>query len=155
MSCCETCSTSSPSSSCCSSNHGHASEARMDATLVADVVAEVMKRLGGGSGNSRGSGGRVMAGEDEAANDGLAGAPHRISDPVGQFGIFAKVDDAVVAATAAQQKLMALSLDDRDAIVKLIKKIAKDNAEAWGKMELDETEIGRLDHKIEKLKILE
>jgi len=124
----------------------------MDATLIADVVSEVMKRLGGGGSSSRST---VMAGEDEAANDGLAGAPHRISDPVGQYGIFAKVDDAVVAATAAQQKLMALSLDDRDAIVKLIKKIAKDNAEAWGKMELDETEIGRLDHKIEKLKILE
>ena len=28
------------------------------------------------------------------------------------------------------------------------------NAEAWGKLELDETKIGRLDHKIEKLKII-
>src|SRR5262249_16916344 len=44
---------------------------------------------------------------------------------------------------------------DRDAIVKLIKSMAKQNAQAWGKMELDETQIGRLDHKIEKLQILE
>ena len=50
---------------------------------------------------------------------------------------------------------MKLSLDDRDAIVKLVKKMAKDNAQAWGKMEFDETKIGRLDHKIEKLQILE
>ncbi len=55
----------------------------------------------------------------------------------------------------AQKKLVKLSLDDRDAIVKLIKSIAKQNAESWGKMELDETKIGRLDHKIEKLKILD
>ena len=33
--------------------------------------------------------------------------------------------------------------------------MAKDNAQAWGKIELDETKIGRLDHKIEKLQILE
>ena len=32
--------------------------------------------------------------------------------------------------------------------------MAERNAEAWGKLELDETKIGRLDHKIEKLKII-
>src|SRR5204862_6633500 len=75
--------------------------------------------------------------------------------PAGQFGIFSDVDQAVAAATDSQQKLMKLSLDDRDTIVKLIKSLAKQNAAAWGKMELDETKIGRLDHKIEKLQILE
>jgi aldehyde dehydrogenase len=39
--------------------------------------------------------------------------------------------------------------------VKLIKSIAKSKAQEWGKLELDETKIGRLDHKIEKLQILE
>src|SRR5204863_4887151 len=29
------------------------------------------------------------------------------------------------------------------------------NAQSWGRIELDETKIGRLDHKIEKLQILE
>ncbi len=46
-------------------------------------------------------------------------------------------------------------MDDRDAIVKLIKSTAKQNAEEWGRIELEETKIGRLDHKIEKLQILE
>ena len=36
-----------------------------------------------------------------------------------------------------------------------IKKLAKDNASAWGELEFRETKIGRLDHKIEKLQILE
>src|SRR6185369_7505239 len=73
----------------------------------------------------------------------------------GRYGIFSTVDDAVSAATESQKKLVKLSLDDRDAIVKLVKRLAKENARPWGKMEFDETKIGRLDHKIEKLQILE
>src|SRR6266480_4145806 len=97
----------------------------MNQALVSDVVSEVMRR------------------------------PHGVDLSVGQHGVFANVDEAVSAATDAQKKLVRLSLDDRDAIVKLIKSMAKQNAQAWGKMELDETKIGRLDHKIEKLQILE
>src|SRR6478736_3727758 len=125
----------------------------MDATLVQDVVAEVMKRLG-----NRAPGG-LRAGEDAPANEGKRiEAESRGTTPPpgdGRFGIFASVDDAVIAATEAQMKLAKLSLDDRDAIVKLVKQMAKDNARPWGQMEFDETKIGRLDHKIEKLQILE
>jgi aldehyde dehydrogenase len=46
-------------------------------------------------------------------------------------------------------------MDERDQIVKLIKSTAKENCETWGRIELEETKIGRLDHKIEKLQILE
>jgi aldehyde dehydrogenase len=122
----------------------------MNAALVQDVVAEVMKRL-----NRDG----VRAGEDAPANEGFRREaerhPHRVTMPAGQYGVYDTVDVCVAAATAAQAKLAKLSLEDRDGIVKLIKQIAKDNAQAWGKMELDETQIGRLDHKIEKLQILE
>lgn len=126
----------------------------MDQAIVQDVVAEVMRRLGRGTGE-----GAVRAGEDAPANESKRQEarhnPHAVDLPNGRYGIFADVDEAVAAATEAQQKLLRLSLDDRDAIVKLIKSIAKENAEAWGKLELDETRIGRLDHKIEKLQILE
>jgi aldehyde dehydrogenase len=125
----------------------------MSQAIVQDVVAEVMRRL---AQNKRGG---VRAGEDAAANEPQRrhtyDHPHGSSAPVGQFGVFAQVDDAVAAATDAQKKLLKLSMDDRDAIVKMIKAIAKENAQAWGKLELDETKIGRLDHKIEKLQILE
>ena len=124
----------------------------MDTTLVADVVAEVMKRLNGRNSNIRA--GETANAEEPKRAEAYA-HPHRVQDPIGQYGVFSNVDDAVRAATESQKKLMKLSLDDRDAIVKLIKKTAKDNAAAWGKMELDETKIGRLDHKIEKLQILE
>ncbi|HYO09713.1 MAG TPA: aldehyde dehydrogenase [Tepidisphaeraceae bacterium] len=144
----------------------------MNQALVQDVVAEVMKRLGnrapGGSGGGGGGGGNggspsmhyrprggVLAGEDAPANDAKLRDKSGISVPVGEHGIFSSVDQAVSAATEAQKKLVNLSLDERDQIVKLVKSMAKQNAQAWGKMEIDETKIGRLDHKIEKLQILE
>ena len=61
----------------------------------------------------------------------------------------------VAAADEAQKKLLKLPMEDRDGIVKLIKSIAKQNAREWGQMEFAETKVGRLDHKIEKLQILE
>ena len=134
----------------------------MNQTLVQDVVSEVMRRLGsraGGNGAATSSRGGVRAGEDAPANEPQRRAtyarPHGTDVPVGEHGIFSNVDQAVSAAAEAQKKLVRLSLDDRDAIVKLIKSMAKSNAQAWGRMELDETKIGRLDHKIEKLQILE
>jgi aldehyde dehydrogenase len=125
----------------------------MNQALVQDVVSEVMRRLGSGSG------GGVRVGETaeierDKGREALA-HPHRVDLPVGQHGIFSSVDDAVAAATEAQKKLMRLPLDDRDGIVKLVKATAKENAKPWGEMELAETKIGRLDHKIEKLQILE
>src|SRR5206468_1076202 len=100
----------------------------MNQALVQDVVAEVMRRLGP---RANGASSVIRAGEDEPANEpkfkeGVE-HPHRISDRVGQYGIFDKVDDCVAAATDSQKKLAKLSLDDRDAIVKLVKKMAKDN----------------------------
>src|SRR5215203_1832487 len=137
----------------------------MNQALVQDVVAEVMKRIGDRRPGGNGSGSHahrptgVRAGEDAPANEPQRRAtyshPHSSSVPTGQHGIFSSVDDAVSAATEAQKKLVRLSLDERDQIVKLIKSIAKENAQKWGKIELDETKIGRLDHKIEKLQIVE
>src|SRR3954468_11837242 len=126
----------------------------MNQALVQDVVSEVMRRLGNRNGGASSSRGGVRAGEDAPANDGIR-EQHRVNVPVGQYGIFDDVDKAVAAATEAQKKLVKLSLDERDAIVKLVKRMAKENAVAWGNMEFEETKIGRLDHKIEKLQILE
>jgi aldehyde dehydrogenase len=124
----------------------------MDATLVQDVVAEVMRRLNSNGGHRAGS---PRVGEDAPANEPMRPASSRGSVADGRYGIFDNVDDAVRAATESQQKLLKLSLDERDGIVKLVKQIAKQNAHAWGQIEFDETKIGRLDHKIEKLQILE
>src|SRR5439155_25166417 len=46
------------------------------------------------------------------------------------------------------------AVEARRKIVAIVKQLTDANAEAWGRLELDETKIGRLDHKIEKLKII-
>src|SRR5215212_5406536 len=135
----------------------------MNQALVQDVVSEVMKRLGdrrGGGSSAPSTSYRpatgVRAGEDAPANQGrLPERSHTVDVPIGRHGVFDNVDQAVAAATEAQKKLVRLPLEDRDAIVKLIKSMARQNAQSWGRMELEETKIGRLDHKVEKLQILE
>jgi aldehyde dehydrogenase len=123
----------------------------MDSVLVADVVAEVMRRLGQKNGG-------IKAGEDSPANDPPRAAagkrPKPPAVPIGSLGVYDTIDAAVRAATQAQVKLTALSLDDRDAIVKLLKSISSEKAHEWGALEFAETQIGRLDHKIEKLQML-
>jgi aldehyde dehydrogenase len=135
----------------------------MNQALVEDVVTEVMRRLGTRPSTSTshyaGGGGGVRAGETARAEEpkrreGLR-HPHGLDVPLGEYGVYGQVEDAIAAATESQRKLIKLTLDDRDAIIKLIKQIARQNASDWGKIELDETKIGRLDHKIEKLQILE
>lgn len=124
----------------------------MNQAIVEDVVAEVMRRLGGNSALKQGGG--VRAAEAPMWH-GESAPLHRPNLPDGEYGIFSRVDDAVSAAAEAHKKLVRLSMDDRDAIVKLIKSTARQHAKAWGEIELQETKIGRLDHKIEKLQILE
>lgn len=121
----------------------------MNAALIQDVVGEVMRRLNTGSTPPP----TPRAGETPEANKlGRDRDPHVQAD--GRYGIFDNVDAAVAAAADAQKQLVRLSLEERDGIVKLIKDIAARNAQEWGRIEFDETKIGRLDHKIEKLQIL-
>ncbi|MBM4022483.1 MAG: aldehyde dehydrogenase family protein, partial [Planctomycetes bacterium] len=73
---------------------------------------------------------------------------------VGSHGIFATVNDAVGAATEAFHRLEALGMEGRRRAIAHIRRIAIADAEELGRMEFAETKIGRLEHKIEKLKVL-
>ncbi len=75
-------------------------------------------------------------------------------DPSGRYGVFTCVDEAVRAATVAFEQLSERTLADRKRIIDHIRRISIDQAVELGTMELEETKIGRLDHKIEKLKVL-
>lgn len=72
----------------------------------------------------------------------------------GRHGIFSCVDEAVAAARDAFEQLSARSLADRRKIIEIIRRIAMDQCVELGTMEMNETKIGRLEHKIEKLKTL-
>jgi len=73
----------------------------------------------------------------------------------GEHGIFNDVDAAVAAAKQAYQKLVKLGIQGRNDVIKIVKDMTIARAEEWGKFEYEESKIGRLDHKIEKLKIVE
>jgi aldehyde dehydrogenase len=66
-------------------------------------------------------------------------------------GVFATADEAVKAAAEAQPKVAAMSLQDRGRMIAVIRRICDEQAGELGRMELEETKIGRLDHKIAKL----
>ena len=72
----------------------------------------------------------------------------------GDWGVFNNVDDAVAAANEAFEKLKSASMEDRGKAIQIVKDICFDQAEELGTAELAETQIGRLDHKIEKLQII-
>jgi aldehyde dehydrogenase len=117
--------------------------------VISRVVADVVAELGATGGVSA----RVGTANNGQAWRQAAGKAALQPPAPGRFGVFAKVDDAVAAATAAQRKYERLGTAGWAKAVACIRRICIEQAEPLGKAELDETKIGRLDHKIEKLKI--
>jgi aldehyde dehydrogenase len=70
----------------------------------------------------------------------------------GTFGVYPTADAAVAAAEAAFQAFRPRPLADRKKAVECVRSICVEQAEELGRLELAETKIGRLDHKIAKLR---
>ena len=104
---------------------------QMTEDLIRNVVQQVLSQMGGaGAGASLNGKGQTS----------------------GSLGVYPTADAAVSAAGAAFQAYRTRPLADRAQAVDCIRSICRDQAEELGKMELDETKIGRLDHKIAKLR---
>ena len=91
--------------------------------LVRSVVEEVLSRLGGSAGASLN----------------------------GRYGVFTDVDEAVKAARAAYEELARRTRAERKKILDQIRRICIENSVEFGTKELEETKIGRLEHKIDKI----
>ncbi len=102
---------------------------QINESLIRSVVAQVLAEVGRGA---------------HAAPKSFAG----------RHGIFSCPDEAVLAARAAFEQLQERGLEDRRKIIGHIRRISIDNCVELGTMEMNETKIGRLEHKIEKLKTL-
>lgn len=102
--------------------------------LIADIAREVIARL------------QVQLPAPRAA---AAAAPAASQD-----GVFETVDEAVKAANEAQKRVAKMSLDDRGRAIEIIRRICEERSAELARRELDETGLGRLDHKIEKLKLI-
>ncbi|MEC7564908.1 MAG: aldehyde dehydrogenase family protein [Planctomycetota bacterium] len=102
---------------------------QINETLIRDVVAQVLSEatvpvVSHGTGNSR------------------------------DHGVFHDANAAVIAARRAFEQLQEMSMDDRKRIIDHIRRISIDQSVELGTMEMNETKIGRLEHKIDKLKTL-
>jgi aldehyde dehydrogenase len=122
-------------------------------TLIRDVVAEVLGRLGGAtvappSPTPAPAPAPVACGCDARprASSGSAGR--------GKHGVFQDANAACAAAHEGFLQLREKGVAARAKVVEIVKTMAEANAVEWGRIELEETKIGRLDHKIEKLRII-
>ncbi len=107
---------------------------------IAHIVRQVIQELS-------------LAGKAAAQPSAASGPAHGRSS-AGAHGIFGSVDEAVRAATEAFEQLERLGVEGRRKAIDHIRRISIDDAEELGRMEFAETKVGRLDHKIEKLKVL-
>lgn len=126
-------------------------------TLISEVVADVLGKLG--SAPAADVKPLPTPSAPPVALTPSCGCETRKSSaanvaPRGKFGVFQDANEACIAAQEAYLQLKQKGIEARRKIEEIVKTLAERNAEAWGKLEFDETRIGRLDHKIEKLKIL-
>jgi len=125
-------------------------------TLIRDVVAEVLGRIGGSATTITTRPAPAPSPAPQSDSCGCSAKRASSATPAlrGKFGVFPDANEACVAAQEAFLQLKQKGIAARRKIEEIVKTMAEKNAEVWGKLELDETKIGRLDHKIEKLKII-
>ena len=113
-----------------------------DENLIRNVVAQVLAEVG-----------PMPPGNNAASNNAASNGTHRPAG-CGQNGVFLDADSAVKAARAAFEQLRERPMEDRKRVIDVIRRISIEQCEELGLMEMEETQIGRPEHKIEKLKTL-
>ncbi|MBN2021165.1 MAG: aldehyde dehydrogenase EutE [Pirellulales bacterium] len=99
----------------------------VDEATIRTVVHEVLHRLGGNGAARPAQGSRR-----------------------GRFGQFTDAAEAVLAAREAFDELSGITIEGRKRIIDHIRRISIDQAVELGTMEMEETKIGKLEHKILK-----
>lgn len=67
-----------------------------------------------------------------------------------ETGIFADVNDAVVAAVKAQRTLLGIRLEDREKMIRAMRQAVEENVELIAKTSVEETGLGRYEDKVQK-----
>src|SRR5258705_10778883 len=119
-------------------------------TLTRDVGSEVLGRLG------QTSSGRPIPTPSPASAkaDCGCGNGHASGGSIGrgEYGVFQDANEACAAPHTGFLQLRQKGIAARAKVVEIVKNMADANAAELGRIELEETKIGRLDHQIEKLK---
>lgn len=111
----------------------------MDEAVIQSIVDQVVRKM-------------HEAGLDPARR--AAPAPAPASPVAGLHGVFENVDDAVRAGSAAQKQFRNSTMEVRRAIIETIRLTGHAHKEDWARKILDETKIGRVDHKIRKHEVV-
>src|SRR5688572_26775917 len=93
-------------------------------SLIRDVVTQVLAQMNG------------------------AAPPCACHSHTGRYGVFTSVNEAVEAATEAFEQLSERTIEDRKRVIDHIRRISIEQSVELGTMEMQETKIGRLEHKI-------
>lgn len=68
----------------------------------------------------------------------------------GSPGVFQSMDDCIPAAVAAQKKILSLPFDTRRLVIQAIRDTGKANAAEYGRLEFEETDLGKRDDNVAK-----
>ena len=129
-------------------------------SAIRSVVEEVLAELG--KSPKQVNGGSASGPHYKTSNpngipvvsSGSKSVAPRFSQNSGNYGVFDSVNDAVAAAHVAFLQLSKQTIEDRKTVIDIVKTMCEQRAEEWGRKEYEETKIGRIDHKIAKLKII-
>lgn len=121
----------------------------LDPDTLRSVVEAVVSRLATADGKTTAA--PALTASPAPAKSGSCGCG--CSSSGGNSGVFTCVDKAANAAWDAHLQLKKLGVAGRAKVIEIVKGLTVANAEAWGRFEMDETKIGRVDHKVAKLLI--
>ncbi|MDR1289740.1 MAG: aldehyde dehydrogenase EutE [Planctomycetaceae bacterium] len=110
--------------------------------VIRNIVEEVINRISQHSKPSVG----CPSGQPHFALPSVSSRNFR-----GYNGLFSDPNDAIVAAKTAFDELQRKTIAERCGMVEIIRRIVIDQAIELGTLEMNETKIGRLEHKIDKL----
>jgi len=116
----------------------------MDETVIRTVVEEVLAKLNGEATKAAAKPTTTAPAAKPAAVPAVKPAGRR-------FGVFDDAQSACRAAWEAGTQLRKIGMAGREKIVQIVKRMCFDRAAEWGRIEFDETKIGRLEHKVQKL----
>src|SRR5437879_2096671 len=114
-------------------------------TLIRDVVSEVLGKLGGtATATAKPSPAPSPASKADSCSHGTKKTSSTNVALRGKYGVFATAEEACAAAQESFLQLKEKGIAARRKIEEIVKALSEKNAEAWGKIEFDETKIGRL-----------
>ena len=110
---------------------------------IREIVEQVVKSVGAGT--IPASTAAPASSDTTASSNGISPAPTTLGD-----GVFATMEEAIVAADAAQKEYIRLPLCKRKEIVKAVRCVASEYAEIFARETVAETGMGRYADKIVK-----